>query len=110
MRMIKTITMATALIVGIVSALVAQPLTRYQLRVLNDTSSPIVAFYARNLQTDQLYGNLLRSSIPVNGVWTVTLSDPSGSCFWRLQADLADGRESRYNINVCNSTSWRVYD
>lgn len=102
--------LAAAIVVTSTIAALTQPVTRYQIRVLNDTSSPIVAIYARNLQTDQLYGNLLRSSVPVDGVTTVTLTDGTGSCFWRLQADFANGTESRKNINVCNTTSWRVYD
>lgn len=108
--MYKRLVIATAAMALLATSAFAQGLTRYQIRVLNDTSSPIVGIYARNLSTDQLYGNLLRSRVPVNGTTTVTLEDGTRSCFWRIQADLADGREARHNLNVCNSTSWTVTD
>lgn len=87
----------------------AAALSRYQLRIINNTSSPIVAVYVRNLATDELSGDLLGTGvIQVDGTSVINLTDGTGTCHWRVQTDLADGREVRKTLNVCSTTSLTI--
>ena len=107
--MFKRILLTAAIMIGMMGAAVSQNLTRYQIRVINNSSYTVLNVYARNLETDRLYGDLLGTSvIPPGGVWTVNLDDSTGACSWRLQANMTNGADLRRNMNVCSTASWTI--
>lgn len=100
---------ALALSLGSYTDADAARLKRYQLRIINNTSSTILSVYARNLETDDLSGDILSGVISPDDSRVVNLFDGTGTCHFRIQADTIDGRESRKNINVCTTVSLTIH-
>ena len=102
---------AIALAISTSAAFAQQALGRYDIRIINNSSSTIMEVYARNLVTDRVYGDLLGSGvIGVGEFHRIRLDDSSGACNWRIQVKTLDGRDLRKNLNICNTTSLTVHD
>lgn len=81
-------------------------------RVINETSNTLVSFYASNISIpgweEDMFG--LRTLVPGYSV-LVNIDDGTGYCHFDLKAVFSNGSEAvRYNVNVCTTETWTIYD
>lgn len=108
-RLLLTALAGTLLAVTTVPA--SAQLRRYQIRLVNKASYPIMEVYVRNLETDEVSDDLLGDGMIRVGGWkTINLQDGTGSCIWRVQAKLVTGESARREMNVCETASLTITD
>ncbi len=89
----------------------ADPYDR-RVRIKNDTSYYILAFYASNTSRTDWEEDILGDEIitPYTAA-VINIDDGSGYCLYDLKAVFADGETvERHDVNVCETTEWRLYE
>lgn len=78
----------------------------------NETSYPMTALYASNVDTNDWEENLLRGrSVRSGRMIEVDIDDGSGHCYYDLKAVFGNASSAvRSNLNVCTAESWTIYD
>ncbi len=101
---------ASAIAIG--PSLPAEAYPPYDLTVINDTDSNMVAFYASSTRSGGWGEDLFGNDVLEPGYrWKRNLADGYGTCVFDLRAVFADGGEvTRWGLNVCTTTWWRVYE
>ena len=83
-----------------------------RVRIINDTSQTMTMFHASNVNTTDWQEDILGNDVVrPGGSVMVNINDGTGHCRYDLRATFADGeRVVRRNFNVCDKSSWRVYE
>jgi hypothetical protein len=84
-----------------------------QVRILNQTSSPVRRLYVENEDRGVTGQNQLAfdDSIKIDHSLTLVMDDGTGQCFFDLKAVLADGRSIiRLKFNACEEGIWKLTD
>lgn len=80
--------------------------------IINDTSYTMYNFYASNVNRTSWEEDILGERVVSSGRRVrVDLDDGTGACYFDLKAVFSGNREViKNNVNVCETSSWRIRD
>ena len=80
--------------------------------VTNDTSTPMIDFYASNSGSDDWEEDILGVDVlDVGQAVDITVDDGSGYCKFDFKATFSDGAEAvKHNVNVCEVSDFSFTD
>ena len=81
-------------------------------RVINETSRPLVQFYASNISRPGWEEDILGwDTLAPGSSVLANIDDGTGHCHFDLKAVFSDGNAVvRSNVNVCRIDTWTIYE
>ncbi|HXC54017.1 MAG TPA: hypothetical protein VNU97_01860 [Rhizomicrobium sp.] len=82
-----------------------------QIKVKNDTSTPMTEVYVSHVGTDSWEENILNGTVAPGEDLEVTIADGRTTCEYDIKAVFSDGGHAEFrNQNLCETAEFSVHD